>query len=95
MRVRTSTVSGSSARGSGLRSIARATDERDLTHETTGSIAANMIGLRVMETSAAARMRLRPSLDRRPSSPPRPARMKENSPIWASPAPTVSAVLSG
>jgi hypothetical protein len=48
-----------------------------------------------MEISAPASIRLWPSGGSSPSETPSAARMKENSPIYASPAETVSAVLSG
>ena len=58
-------------------------------------MAANSKGFRAMEISAPASTRLMPSAGSKPSDKPSPARMKENSPIWARLAATVNAVLSG
>ena len=51
--------------------------------------------VRAIESSAAATIRLCPCSGSSPSDTPRAARMKENSPICARLAPTVSAVLRG
>ena len=62
------------------------------TRVASRSTAAKASGLSVIEISAPARIRSRPSGGSRPSDRPSPARMKENSPIWARLAATVRAV---
>ena len=67
-----STVVGSSASGSALRSSSRAAPERDRIQACTGSIAANSSGLSEMEMSAPASTRLCPSAGSSPSDTPSP-----------------------
>ena len=86
---------GSSASGSSRASRRRASAECLRIQRCTGSISENTSGLSAIEISAPARMRLWPSGGSSSSETPSAAKMKENSPICASPAETVSAVLSG
>lgn len=55
----------------------------------------NTSGLIAIEISAPARIKFWPCTGNTPSAVPRPARMKENSPIWARLADTVNAVFNG
>ncbi|MNV45007.1 hypothetical protein D3C71_1367910 [compost metagenome] len=89
------TSSGSIANGSPLRSSKRARCERSRIQRCTGSIAENTKLFKVIEMSAPAKIRFCPSKDKSLSETPSVAKMKENSPICASEAPTVRAVLMG
>ena len=66
-----------------------------MTQRPSGLTTAKTSGLRAIEISAPARIRLMPSAGISFSEMPSAARMKENSPICARLAATVSAVLSG
>ena len=62
---------------------------------SSGSIAPRRSGLSVIEMSAPATMSWKPSSGSRPSERPTVPTMNENSPIWAKPAATVSAIRVG
>ena len=77
------------------RSIRARRPGRPRSQAVSRSTAANTSGLRVIESRAPARIRSWPSSGSNPSARPSPARMNENSPIWARLAETVSAVRAG
>ncbi|MCY1552180.1 hypothetical protein D9M68_885610 [compost metagenome] len=86
---------GSSASGSSRAASVRASCERRSSQLWIGSISRNTSGFRAMEISAPATTRLCASPGITRSAAPRLTRMKENSPICARLAETVSAVCSG
>ncbi|MCY1528406.1 hypothetical protein D9M68_635090 [compost metagenome] len=90
-----SVLIGSTANGSSRCSSLRANAERRSAQSLSGLTRPNTAGFKAMEINAPASTRLTPSCGIRPRLKPRPARMKENSPICARLAATVSAVFSG
>src|SRR5680860_624873 len=91
-RACSSTVWGSSDRDPAGRSISAAMRGCCRSHRSSGPTVLKIRGLAVIDSSAA-RMRLTASDDSRSSERPRVARMKENSPIWARLAATISALI--